>query len=97
MSEAISMHKRMAMYGQDEATHLKKGGKVAKFAKGGAVGAYPERGVTNLPAKGVKPKIEKPVPHAIATMKKGGGAKKHGVGLTVIMAMPVKRGAGRGR
>ena len=28
----------MAMYGMEEANHLKKGGKVAKFANGGAVG-----------------------------------------------------------
>lgn len=37
MSEAINMHKRMAMYGESEANHLKKGGKVKKYAKGGSV------------------------------------------------------------
>ena len=37
MSELINMHKRIAMGGEQEANHLKKGGKVAKFAKGGQV------------------------------------------------------------
>ena len=33
MSEAINLHKRMAMYGTQEATHLKKGGKVGSASK----------------------------------------------------------------
>ena len=37
MSEAINMHKRIAMGGEHEANHLKKGGKVKKYAKGGQV------------------------------------------------------------
>jgi hypothetical protein len=111
MSDAINMHKRIAMYGEGEASHMKKGGKVLKFAKGGSVkdgtidgsgtglpaelthqknvnkiGAYPEKGIDRLPAKGVTPKITKTVPHSIATMKKGGHAKPL-----------LKKNAGRGR
>jgi hypothetical protein len=37
MSEAINMHKRIAMGGESEANHLKKGGKVKRYAKGGSV------------------------------------------------------------
>ena len=40
MSEAINMHKRIAMGGESEANHLKKGGKVAKYAKGGKVNVH---------------------------------------------------------
>jgi len=105
MSEAINMHKRIAMYGEQESNHLKKGGKVKKFAKGGKVipeshqpdneliGAYPEKVVRNLPAKGVKPKLTKPEPHSVATLKKGGTAKKSGL----IVAIAVGKKAGRGR
>ena len=96
MSEAINMHKRIAMGGEGEANHLKKGGKVAKYAKGGAV--MPEKGVANLPAQARTPKLEKPVPHAIATLKKGGKVPaKKAVGLTVAIAMPMRKAAGRGR
>jgi len=37
MSEAINMHKRIAMGGESEANHLKKGGIAKKhhYAKGG--------------------------------------------------------------
>lgn len=102
MSEAINLHKRMAMYGTQEATHLKKGGKVKKYAKGGSVslsgsasgepaeishqdnvnkiGAYPEKKVRTLPAKGVVPKVTKAIPHSVATLKKGGVAKRSGRG-----------------
>ena len=99
MSELINMHKRIAMGGESEANHLKKGGKVKKYAAGGAV--MSEKGVANLPAKGIKPKLEKPVPHAIATAKKGGhmkaGGMKKGVGLTVAIAVPMRKAMGRGR
>ena len=37
MSEAINMHKRIAMGSEQEANHLKKGGKVKKYASGGQV------------------------------------------------------------
>jgi len=99
MSEAINMHKRIAMGGESEANHLKKGGKVKKYAKGGKVypeshqpdnmliGAYPEKGIANLPAKGNKPKLTKPVSHSVATLKKGGH----------VAHKPLKKAAGRGR
>lgn len=119
MSEAINMHKRIAMHGEAESNHLKKGGKVKKYAKGGSVrndsidgsdsgqpdeithqknvnkiGAHPEKGVAKLPAKGVTPKITKPIPHSIATMKKGGGAKKPGLMIAIAVG---KKTSARGR
>jgi len=106
MSEAINKHKRMAMYGMEEANHLKKGGKVKKYAKGGQVipeshqpdneliGAYPESKVRNLPAKGTKPKLTKPVPHSVATMKKGGMTKKPGLMIAIAVG---KKPNARGR
>jgi len=85
------------MGGESEANHLKKGGVAKKhhYAKGGAVnqGAIPESKAANMPAKGIKPILNKPVPHAIATMKKGGHAKG---GLTVVIA-PMRKSSGRGR
>jgi len=120
MSELINMHKRIAMGGEKEANHLKKGGVAKKhhYAKGGGVkndsidgtasgqpaeithqkkvnkiGAYPEKGIANLPAKGVTPKITKPIPNSIATMKKGGKAKG---GVAIVIA-PMRKAAGRGR
>jgi hypothetical protein len=97
MSEAINMHKRIAMMGESEANHLKKGGKVKKYAKGGAV--MSEKGVANLPARSsAPPPLPKPVPHAIATLKKGGKApSRKGVGLTVAIAVPMRKASGRGR
>ena len=96
MSEAINMHKRIAMHGEAEANHLKKGGVAKKhhYAKGGSVnnGAIPESKVANLPAKANTPIIGKPT-GKIATMKKGGHAKG---GLTVVIA-PMKKSSGRGR
>lgn len=107
MSEAVNMHKRIAMGGESEANHLKKGGKakVKKYAKGGQVeyegsasktpaesshqknvnkiGAYPEKKIAKLPAKGNVTPLTKPMPNAIATMKKGGHA--------------VRKSGGRGR
>jgi hypothetical protein len=92
-------------------THLKKGGGVKKFAKGGKVshepeishqanvngiGAYPESKVrTLINDSGQKRPLAAPT-GKIATMKKGGHAKK-GVGLTVAIAVPMRKASGRGR
>jgi hypothetical protein len=77
MSEAINMHKRIAMGGEAEANHLKKGGKVKKYAVGGAVrGAIPESQVAKLPAKGAPLKPNMTTGKLkIATMRKGGSAR----------------------
>jgi len=118
MSEAINMHKRIAMYGEAQSNKLKKGGKVKKYANGGQVmlegskskapaevshqknvnkiGAYPEKAIKNLPAKGVVKPFEKPMPHSIATMKKGGKAKG-GLSVMIAVGKPMKKAAGRGR
>ena len=96
MSEAINAHKKMAM-GITEGNKMKKGG-VAKYAKGGAV--MPEKGVAKLPARSsAAPALPRPaagMAGKIATLKKGGAAKK-GIGLTVAIAVPMRKAAGRGR
>jgi hypothetical protein len=89
------MHKRIAMGGESEANHLKKGGKVKKFAAGGSVGAYPESKVATLPAKGTKPHIDTNAGKTkIATMKKGGGAKKPGLMIAIAVG---RKSSSRGR
>ena len=72
MSEAISAHKKMAM-GITEGNVMKKGGKVKKYANGGAVA---ESKAANLPAKGapLKPNFNAGKVK-VATMKKGGSAR----------------------
>ena len=95
-NEGINLHKRLAM-GAGESI-AKAGGKavIQKYAKGGSVS---ESRVANLPAKGsAPPSLARPAPGAagkIATMKKGGAAKMPG--LTIAVAIPVKKAAGRGR
>ena len=93
MSEAINAHKKMAM-GVTDGNVMKKGGKVAKYASGGAIS---ESAVRNLPAKGAPLKANMTSgKEKIATMKSGGKAK---TGLTVMIAVgkPMKKAAGRGR
>ena len=93
MTEAINAHKKMAM-GITEGNVMKKGGKVHKYAAGGAVS---ESKVAKLPAMGDKRNSGVDFnagKSKIATMKKGGPAKG---GLTIAVAIPVKRMAGRGR
>jgi hypothetical protein len=90
----INMHKRIAMGQPGAETHLKKGGKVKKYANGGSVMA--EKGVANLPARtSAAPPLPKPG-GKIATLKKGGPAKK-GIGLTIAVGIPMRKAAGRGR
>jgi hypothetical protein len=94
MAEAISQHKRMAM---GETVPMAKGKSVIqKYAKGGAV--MSESKVANLPARGSKPApVEKATGAKIATFKNGGNVGKKGMGLTIAIAMPMKKSAGRGR
>jgi hypothetical protein len=92
MSDAISQHKRMAM---GESVPLASGKAVIqKYAKGGAVMA--ENGAANLPAKGGVLKPVKATGAKIATFKNGGMPKK-GMGLTIAIAIPTRKAAGRGR
>ena len=72
MTLAMNAHKKMAA-GITEGNVMKKGGKVKKYANGGAVA---ESKVANLPAKGspLKPNMLTGKPR-IATMKKGGAAR----------------------
>ena len=94
MSDAISQHKRMAM---GETVPLAKGKAVIqKYANGGSV--MPEGRAANLPARGsAPPPFEKASGTKIATFKKGGAVPKKGMGLTIAIAMPVKKPSGRGR
>lgn len=112
MAEPINMHKRIAMYGESEATHLKKGGKVKKYAKGGSVkgdaeiswqkdvnkiGAYPEsKAHTLINDSAQKRPLPKPT-GKIATMKKGGHAKGGKLAIGIMISKPMKKAAGRGR
>jgi hypothetical protein len=92
MTEAINAHKKMAM-GITEGNVMKKGGKVRKYANGGAVA---ESKVANLPARGDKRNagVDFNAGKAkVATMKRGGMAKP---GIMIAVAIP-KRAAGRGR
>lgn len=71
----INMHKRIAMGQAGAETHLKKGGKVKKYAGGGSVS---ESKVAKLPAMGDKRNAGvdfKAGKVKVATMKKGGGAR----------------------
>lgn len=88
MSGAINAHKKMAM-GVTKGNVMKKGGKVKKYASGGAVS---ESKVANLPAKGapLKPNMTTGK-EKIATMKKGGSAKPK-----LVIAIGVGKKAGRG-
>jgi hypothetical protein len=93
MSDAISQHKRMAM---GESVPMAKGKSVIqKYAKGGAVMA--EGGAANLPAKGGVLEPMKATGAKIATFKKGGVVPKNGMGLKIIIGVPSRKAAGRGR
>lgn len=92
MTEAINAHKKMAM-GITEGNVMKKGGKVRKYANGGAVA---ESKAANLPAMGDKRNtgVDFNAGKAkIASLKKGGMAKPS---IMIAVAIP-KRAAGRGR
>jgi len=93
--DAINMHKRIAMGQAGAETHLKRGGKVAKYAAGGSVkkGAYSEKESQTL-INDSSQKLPYPKPTGkIATMKKGGHAKG---GLTIAVVAPMKKGAAKG-
>jgi hypothetical protein len=69
---------------------------IQKYANGGAV--MPEGRAANLPARGsAPPPLEKSSGTKIATYKNGGNVGKKGMGLTIAIAMPVKKSSGRGR
>ena len=73
------------------------GGKsvIQKYAKGGAVMA--ESKAANLPAKGGALQPVKATGEKIATFKKGGVVPKNGMGLKIIIGVPSRKAAGRGR
>jgi len=93
MSDAISQHKRMAM---GETVPMASGKSVIqKYAKGGAVMA--ESKAANLPAKGGVLQPAKATGAKIATYKNGGNVAKKGMGITIAVAVPMRKAAGRGR
>jgi hypothetical protein len=90
----INMHKRIAMGQPHAETHLKKGGSVKRYASGGAVA---ESKAANLPARGDKRNAGVDFnagKSKVATMKRGGGAKKPGIMIAIAVG---KKGAARGR
>jgi hypothetical protein len=57
-----------------------------------------ESKVANLPARGsAPPPIEKSSGTKIASYKKGGNVAKKGMGITIAVAVPMRKAAGRGR
>lgn len=91
MAEAISQHKRMAM---GESVPMAPGKSVIqKYAGGGKV--MPESKAANLPARGGVMPVTKATGEKIATFKKGGKAKMPG--LTIAVAIPMRKASGRGR
>lgn len=95
MSEAINIHKQLAMGKSPEVRNNAKS-VIQKYAKGGAV--MNESKVANLPARGsAPPPFPKSDGTKIATYKKGGNVAKKMPGLTIAIAVPVKKASGRGR
>jgi len=93
MTEAINAHKKMAM-GITEGNVMKKGGKVKRYANGGAVS---ESAAANLPAMGDRKNagVDFNAGKAkIASLKKGGSAKKPGLMIAIAVG---RKGAARGR
>ena len=88
----INMHKRIAMGMPNAETHLKKGGKVAKYANGGAVA---ESRAAHLPAKGAPLKADFNAGKAkVASLKNGGMPKKTGLMIAISLG---KKPSARGR
>jgi len=113
MSEAINMHKRIAMGESGAETHMKRGGKVAKFAKGGSVKKPAEIMWDEAPSaqknkmgayseKEAQTRINdssQKLPYAKPTGKIA-TMKKGGHakgGLTIAIVAPMKKSAGRAR
>jgi hypothetical protein len=90
MAELINAHKKMAM-GITEGNKLKKGGKVAKYAEGGKVKSEDDAVASRALDSSRKQPLPKPT-GKIATLKKG-GMPKRGMGVTVAVAIPVKKRA----
>ena len=93
MSEPVNMHKRLAMGEKGAETHLKKGGKVKKFAEGGKVMSESAAHDRVLDSSRKQP-LPKPT-GKIATLKKGGAVPKRGMGVTIAVAIPVKKSRAR--
>ena len=91
--EGINLHKRLAMGAGESAATAKGKSVIQKYKSGGSV--MSESRVANLPARGsAPPPLPKPT-GKIATMKKGGKARMPG--LTIAVAIPVKKPTGRSR
>jgi hypothetical protein len=91
MKQAIGAHKLMAM-GITEGNKMKKGGKVAKFANGGAIS---ESKVRTLPAKGEPLKANMTSGKAKIAAMKNGGMSKVPKGLMIAVAIGKKAPRGR--
>lgn len=111
--DAINMHKRLAMGQAGAETHLKRGGKVAKYAGGGAVKKpaevmWDEASGAKHNTMGAKPEKQsqtaindssQKLPYTKPTSKIA-TMKKGGHakgGLTIAIVAPMKKSAGRGR
>lgn len=93
MAEAINLHKQIAM---GKAPKVEAAGKsvMPKYAKGGTVKVP---GALDSSRKEPLPRPPAGMAGKIATLKKGGAVPKKGMGVTIAVAIPVKKSAGRGR
>jgi hypothetical protein len=89
---AVNMHKLLA---SGASPQVEAPGKsvIQKYAGGGKV--MPESKAANLPARGGVMPVTKATGEKIATFKKGGKAKMPG--LTIAVAIPMRKASGRGR
>lgn len=93
MAEAINIHKQLAMGKSPEVRNSAKGS-IPKYAAGGSVKVPP---ALDSSRKEPLPRPPAGMAGKIATLKKGGAVPKKGLGVTIAVAIPVKKSAGRGR
>ena len=98
MADAINLHKQIAM---GKSPKVEAAGKsvMPKYAKGGAVMAE-GKASTLINDSSRKNPLPRPMPGnegKIATLKKGGMPPKRGMGITIAVAVPARKAAGRGR
>lgn len=93
MAEAINLHKQIAM-GKSPTVEAPGKSVMPKYAKGGSVKVPP---ALDSSRKNPLPRPIAGNEGKIATLKKGGMPPKRGMGITIAVAVPVKKSAGRGR
>jgi hypothetical protein len=93
MSDGINMHKRLAM-GESNGFTQASGKGIKGYKEGGQVMSESQAAGRLLDSSQKQP-LPKPT-GKIATLKKGGDAPRKGPGLTIAVAIPMRK-SGRGR